>query len=52
LKPGEAESIPVYISHEKECSRSARITLTATSENDPGNNASAVLSTKTRRGKK
>lgn len=52
LKPGDVESIPVYISHEKECSRSARITLTASSENDPGNNASAVLSTKTRRGKK
>jgi M6 family metalloprotease-like protein len=52
LKPGESEVIPVFISHEKDCSKSARITLTAGSESDPGMNASAVLSVKTRSGKK
>lgn len=52
LKPGESEIIPVYVSHDKVCSGSARITLTASSENDFGKIVSAVLSIKTRRGKK
>jgi hypothetical protein len=52
LKPGETEIIPFYISHDKLCSGSARITLTASSENDPEKRASSVLSVKTSRGKK
>ena len=47
LKPGESEVIPVFISHKQECSRSARITLTAGSESDPGMSASSVLTVKT-----
>jgi hypothetical protein len=51
LKPGETEMIPVYISHDKVCSRSARLTLTASSENDPEKRATSVLTIKTRPGK-
>jgi M6 family metalloprotease-like protein len=48
MKPGESEIIPVFISHDKVCSGSARITLTARSENNPEKSASAVLSIKTK----
>jgi M6 family metalloprotease-like protein len=51
LRPGETEMIPVYISHDKVCSGSARVTLTTRSENDPGMRASSVLTIKTRPGK-
>lgn len=35
MKPGDSEKIPVYISHEKVHSNSAKVKLTARSENDP-----------------
>jgi M6 family metalloprotease-like protein len=36
LKPGVSEMIPVFLSHETECSHKARIILTAQSETDQG----------------
>ena len=46
LKPGNSENIPVYISHDKYCSGSARVTLTARSENGPEKSVSSVLKIK------
>jgi hypothetical protein len=41
MKPGNSEKIPVYISYAKQCSASAKVTLTARSESDPSKTASA-----------
>jgi M6 family metalloprotease-like protein len=41
MKQGNSEKVPVYISHEKLCSGSAKVILTARSENDPSKTASS-----------
>jgi M6 family metalloprotease-like protein len=43
MKPGDSEKIPVYISHEKVHSNSAKVNLTARSENDPSKTVSSFF---------
>jgi M6 family metalloprotease-like protein len=52
MKPGESEKIPVYISHNTKCSGSARITLTAKSENDPEKVLSSAFTVRAARNKR
>jgi M6 family metalloprotease-like protein len=43
VENGSSEKIPVYISHDKDCSGSAKVTLTIRSENDPSVSAASSL---------
>jgi M6 family metalloprotease-like protein len=41
IRQGNSEKIPVYVSHEIKCSGSAKVILTARSENDPSKSAAS-----------
>ncbi len=43
MKPGDVENITIYVSHDEVCSKSAKVTLKASSENNPGVGGSSTL---------
>jgi len=52
MKPGESEEIIVYISHQEKCSKSAKVTLVARSENNSEEVGSSTFVIKYGRNKK
>jgi hypothetical protein len=51
IKPGVSETETLYFSHEKECSTSAKVTITARSESDPSKTVSSSFKIKMSRNK-